>query len=136
MLRILGSPKKLCNGLTRREMLVAGGLSLFGLGQEDLFRLSADGEVGIGERILYSSIPPDDVGRGDRQLPALIAVGVRQINEDAAIVLLQIFRQRFETCRDALEAELLRRIVREGRDEEEIAEVAQRIRVALPRLFN
>ena len=41
MLRILGSPKKLCNGLTRREMLVAGGLSLFGLGQEDLFRLSA-----------------------------------------------------------------------------------------------
>src|SRR5437660_136673 len=32
MLRILGSPKKLCNGWTRREMLRAGGLGLFGLG--------------------------------------------------------------------------------------------------------
>src|SRR5262245_49373709 len=33
MLRILGSPKKLCDGLTRREALVAGGLGLLGLGQ-------------------------------------------------------------------------------------------------------
>ena len=32
MLRILGSPKKLCDGWTRREMLWAGGLGLFGLG--------------------------------------------------------------------------------------------------------
>lgn len=31
MLRILGSPKRLCNGVTRRELLVAGGLGL-GLG--------------------------------------------------------------------------------------------------------
>jgi len=31
MLRILGSPKRLCNGLTRREALVAGGLGLCGL---------------------------------------------------------------------------------------------------------
>src|SRR5262249_5641326 len=28
MLRILGSPKRLCEGWTRREVLVAGGLSL------------------------------------------------------------------------------------------------------------
>ena len=28
MLRILGSPKKLCDGWTRREMLWAGGLGL------------------------------------------------------------------------------------------------------------
>jgi hypothetical protein len=28
MLRILGSPKKLCNGVTRRELLLAGGLGL------------------------------------------------------------------------------------------------------------
>src|SRR4051812_22295579 len=41
MLRILGSPKRLCDGTTRREMLVAGGLSLFGLGLGDYFRLSA-----------------------------------------------------------------------------------------------
>jgi hypothetical protein len=40
MLRILGSPKRLCNGWTRREMLRAGGLSLFGLGLADFLRLS------------------------------------------------------------------------------------------------
>lgn len=32
MLRILGSPKKLCAGWTRRELLQAGGLGLLGLG--------------------------------------------------------------------------------------------------------
>lgn len=30
-LRVLGSPKRLCNGLTRRELLVTGGLGLCGL---------------------------------------------------------------------------------------------------------
>ena len=30
-LRILGSPKRLCNGLTRRDLLVTGGLGLCGL---------------------------------------------------------------------------------------------------------
>src|SRR5205823_4015666 len=40
MLRVLGSPKKLCNGVTRREMLVAGGLGLSGLGLSDYLRLS------------------------------------------------------------------------------------------------
>jgi hypothetical protein len=39
MLRVLGSPKKLCDGMTRRDMLWAGGLGLFGLGLGDLFRL-------------------------------------------------------------------------------------------------
>lgn len=39
MLTVLGSPKKLCDGITRREMLVAGGLSTFGLGLSDYFRL-------------------------------------------------------------------------------------------------
>jgi hypothetical protein len=39
MLTVLGSPKKLCDGLTRREMLVAGGLSMLGLGLSDYFRL-------------------------------------------------------------------------------------------------
>jgi hypothetical protein len=41
MLRVLGSPKKLCTGVTRRDMLWAGGLSLFGLGLSDYLRLSA-----------------------------------------------------------------------------------------------
>src|ERR1700691_2992714 len=41
MLKIQGSPKTLCNGLTRRDLLWAGGLSLFGLGLPDFYRLSA-----------------------------------------------------------------------------------------------
>src|SRR5262249_9998968 len=40
MLRILGSRKELCGGWTRREMLVAGGLSMFGLGLSDFLRLA------------------------------------------------------------------------------------------------
>ena len=40
MLRILGSPKRLCDGLTRRDMLWAGGLGLFGLGLSDFLRLA------------------------------------------------------------------------------------------------
>lgn len=39
MFRILGSPKKLCDGLTRRDMLHAGGVGLLGLGLERFFRL-------------------------------------------------------------------------------------------------
>jgi hypothetical protein len=39
MLRILGSPKRLCDGCTRRDMLWAGGLGLFGLGLSDYLRL-------------------------------------------------------------------------------------------------
>lgn len=40
MLRILGSPRRLCDGWTRREMLRAGGLGLLGLNLPDFFRLS------------------------------------------------------------------------------------------------
>jgi hypothetical protein len=39
MLRILGSAKRLCDGWTRREMLRAGGLGLFGLPWASLLRL-------------------------------------------------------------------------------------------------
>src|SRR5438445_10893469 len=39
MLRILGSRKQFCDGLTRRDMLWAGGLGMFGLGLGDYFRL-------------------------------------------------------------------------------------------------
>src|SRR5262245_51188325 len=41
MLRILGSPKQLCNQMTRRDLLWAGGLSLFGLGLSDFYRATA-----------------------------------------------------------------------------------------------
>jgi hypothetical protein len=44
----LGSPKRLCNGLTRRELLVAGGLSLFGLSLPTSLR--ADEERSQGSR--------------------------------------------------------------------------------------
>jgi hypothetical protein len=40
MMRILGSPKRLCDGLTRRDMLWAGGLGLFGLGLSDYLCLA------------------------------------------------------------------------------------------------
>src|SRR5262245_47059350 len=40
MLRILGSQKTFCDGITRRDMLWAGGLGMFGLGLSDYFRLN------------------------------------------------------------------------------------------------
>ncbi len=36
MLNVLGSPKRLCNGVTRRDLLTVGGLSLMGLGMPTL----------------------------------------------------------------------------------------------------
>jgi hypothetical protein len=41
MLRVLGSNKRLCDGITRRDLLQAGGISLLGLGLSDLGRASA-----------------------------------------------------------------------------------------------
>jgi hypothetical protein len=41
MLRILGSPKTLCDGLTRRDMLHVGGLGILGLGLPDYLRVQA-----------------------------------------------------------------------------------------------
>jgi hypothetical protein len=40
MLRILGSPKRLCDRLTRRDLLWAGSLGLGGLGLSDLLRVT------------------------------------------------------------------------------------------------
>lgn len=39
MLRFPGNPKRLCNGLTRRDLLHVGGLGLFGVGLSDMLRL-------------------------------------------------------------------------------------------------
>ena len=39
MLRILGSPKNLCGGMTRRDWLRVGGLGLAGLALPDVMRL-------------------------------------------------------------------------------------------------
>ena len=40
MLRVLGSSKRLCTGVTRRDLLWAGGLSLFGLTLTDHLKAS------------------------------------------------------------------------------------------------
>ncbi len=40
MLRVLGSAKRFCDGVTRRDMLVAGGLGLCGLGLAEFLRIS------------------------------------------------------------------------------------------------
>lgn len=50
MLRILGSRKTLCNGLTRRDMLWAGGLGLLGVGLDDFLRLKAAQASGPSHR--------------------------------------------------------------------------------------
>ena len=39
MLRILSSPRRLCSGLTRRDLLQVGGLGMFGLGLADFLKL-------------------------------------------------------------------------------------------------
>jgi hypothetical protein len=41
MLRVLGSPRKLCDGVTRREMLQVGGLGMCGLGLNTLMQAQA-----------------------------------------------------------------------------------------------
>lgn len=57
MLTILGSRKRLCDRLTRREMLQVGGLGLFSLGLPQLHRLqeaqaAAHGSFGQAKRII------------------------------------------------------------------------------------
>jgi hypothetical protein len=50
MLRVLGSPTKLCDGLTRRELLQAGGLGAFGVGLSQLLRLQElQASTGVGK---------------------------------------------------------------------------------------
>src|SRR5712692_10543491 len=41
MFRILGTPTRLCDVLTRRELLHLGGLGAFGLGLSDFLRVRA-----------------------------------------------------------------------------------------------
>jgi hypothetical protein len=47
VLRLLGSPKQLCDGLTRRDFLHVGGLGAFGLALSDLLRLQAQAAPSI-----------------------------------------------------------------------------------------
>ena len=50
MLRILGSPKTLCGGMTRRELLHVGGLGLAGLALPDLLRAKETAPAKEGQR--------------------------------------------------------------------------------------
>ena len=83
MLRILGSAKTLCDGLTRRDFLHIGGLGAFGLGLSDLFRLQDAGAAGPPARsfgkakacillFLYGSPPQHETFDPKPQAPAEI----------------------------------------------------------------
>jgi uncharacterized protein (DUF1501 family) len=50
MLRVLGSHRKLCGGLTRRDLLRVGGLGLAGLGLADVLRLRDAAALGSAEQ--------------------------------------------------------------------------------------
>jgi hypothetical protein len=50
MIRVLGGPKRLCDGLTRRDLLHAGALSLFGLGAAEWDALATSHAEAIGPR--------------------------------------------------------------------------------------
>ena len=54
MLRVQGSPKRLCNGLTRRDFLEVGGLGVLGVGLSDLLR-SAEANAARAPDTLDSS---------------------------------------------------------------------------------
>ena len=57
ILRILGNHRKLCDGISRRDLIQAGALSLFGLTLGDLLQLeavqAASGAVcaSVGDRV-------------------------------------------------------------------------------------
>src|SRR5277367_497597 len=55
---------------------------------QNLFRLGADTEIGVSFSEENGSVAVDDVGRGQDQSPALIAVHERKVHQNAAIVLL------------------------------------------------
>src|SRR5271165_7023396 len=60
---------------------------------QNLFRLGADTEIGVSFGEENGSVAVDDIGRGQDQSPALIAVHERKVHQNAAIVLLMEGRQ-------------------------------------------
>jgi hypothetical protein len=54
MIRLLGTPKVPCDGVTRRDLLHLGGLSLFGLDLADFSRLQAAQPTRL-------ALPPKDI---------------------------------------------------------------------------
>ena len=73
MLRILGSPKRFCDGLTRRDMLLAGGLGLAALPGWITPKALSTGLIFLGclPSTIQSSIGFTVIARGD--IPAAVA---------------------------------------------------------------
>lgn len=92
MLRILGSPTRLCDGLTRRDLLHAGGLGAFGLGLSQIAQLQqaqaspGDQPAGFGKAkacILlfpYGSPPQHETFDPKPQAPAEIQGEMKSIS--------------------------------------------------------
>ena len=112
MLRVLGSPKRLCNGLTRRDFLEVGGLGVLGAGLSDLLRssetnaacvtgtllaytdgitkaMSASGEMFGYRRLerIFQSVPPDPRQAGEAVVRAVteFAAGCHQ-SDDISLI--------------------------------------------------
>jgi hypothetical protein len=59
-------------------------------GAEDFFGFGADAEVGVGLGVEDFAAGIDDVGRGDRELPAFVAIDEGDVEQDAAVVAAEI----------------------------------------------
>jgi hypothetical protein len=77
-----------CGDYSLQGLLAAGEC---GEAAEDVFRFGADAEVGVRLGVDDFAVGRDDVSGGQRQLPALVAVDEGDVEEDAAIVALEVF---------------------------------------------
>ena len=92
MVRVLGSARRPCDGLTRRELLQAGGLGLFGLSAADLGGLQqAQGAAATSaeaEQIFARVVPgerPDAIN--------LLREGAYQLKQNRVDAALDSFRK-------------------------------------------
>ncbi len=61
MIRVLGGPKRLCDGLTRRDLLHVGSLGMLGLGLSSGIPLSAARAASVQRRRWPARIWPGQV---------------------------------------------------------------------------
>ena len=72
-------------------------------GAENVFGFGADAEVGVSLGVDDFALGGYDVGGGQRELPGLVAVDEGDVEQDAAVVALEILRDgpdEVEACRD------------------------------------
>jgi hypothetical protein len=65
MIRVLGSSKRLCDGMTRRDLLQAGGIALLSLGFRDLVEASSVRSQTWGRTFLFALRVPCFRGAGE-----------------------------------------------------------------------